>query len=258
MYIYIYFVYYSAQTWTTHHTPVGVCSSVCSCAHTRYMFVRRVSSWVHIYICSLWGCPRGCIWGPQHVLAKWGCPLLGSRVTQSVVSRACALAPAYGVCSLRRVSSRVHIHVRRLRVSSRGCMWGRLGRHHVHMHVHIGVFRDILYVCMCCEKVCIYRYKYIYYVYLYICHVVFLMFMYIYIYFVYYSGQTWTTHHTPAGVCSSVCSHTHIRYMFDRRVSSWVHIHMHVYVGIFHDIFYVCMYCEKECRHIGIFSQYRQ
>ena len=65
-----------------------------------------------------------------------------------------------------------------------------MDRHHVHMHVYIGVFRDILYVCMCCEKVWIYRYKFIYYVYLYIYHVVFLKFVYIYIYFVYYSGQT--------------------------------------------------------------------
>jgi hypothetical protein len=47
----------------------------------------------------------------------------------------------------------VHIHVRRLRVSSRGCMRGVLGRHGVHIDIYVGIFYKMyIYIYEWCNS----------------------------------------------------------------------------------------------------------
>ena len=147
-------------------------------SHTAY--VRQGGVLLGAYICSPWGCPHGCMLGSPARVRHLRVSSLEFTCNVACGVRACALASTYGICSPRRVSSRVYIHVHRLRVSSRGACGGWLST----SDVHICIYVFILYIALCESE----------------------------------------QHTTPQPeFSSSVCSCDHIRHMFARGVSSWVH-----------------------------------
>ena len=99
------------------------------------------------HICSPWGCPHGCMLGSPARARHLRVSSLEVTCNVACGVRACALASTYGICSLRRVSSRVHIHVHRLRVSSRGCMWG-LVEYIRCTYMYRGIYFVYYIVCM--------------------------------------------------------------------------------------------------------------
>ncbi len=65
----LYIILYRHEQLTTPQ-PEFALERVLLRSHTAYVRQEGVLLGTYIYICSLWGCPHGCIWGPQHVLVS--------------------------------------------------------------------------------------------------------------------------------------------------------------------------------------------